>query len=611
MQAIPYKFSMLPAGSWHFTGDFDQAIRFVQEGQLMDPSEWKRLVDPFRGGCPDDANLGWRGEYWGKLMRGASLTYLYTQEEALYRILEDSVRDLLSTQDACGRFSTYSPAQEFQGWDVWCRKYVLLGLQYFLEICKEETLRGEILTAAGRHADYMIEKIGPAEDGKLPVTQTSAAWGGMNSSSILEPYVRLYLLTGEKRYLDFARYIVETGGTEGFDLFRAAEEDRLFPYEYPVTKAYEMMSCMEGLLWYYRAVGEEKYLTAAERFAERVRCSDITIIGSAGCTHELFDHARIHQFDPAFDGIMQETCVTVTWMKLCYLLLQITGKAKYAEWIEISACNALLGAVNTQRQQCGGMNPVFDSYSPLRRGRRGVQMGGFQRLNDGSAYGCCLAIGAAGTALTALASVSATDDGFAFHFYQPGIIDAVTPDGLPVSFTVDTRYPADGEISVKIRLQAARRFTLHMRLPQFGKGSALSVNGKILTEDDGGFFAADRIWNDGDIIKIVADLSIRLLKDSDLLPESAARPVRYGALLRGPVALALDASANPCGFDDFLEFGTGTVSAVPVSDFALFPASQAFSVRAGERSYLFVEYASSGKIWNDAFPVAAWFRLKE
>lgn len=101
---------------------------------------------------------------------------------------------------------------------------------------------------------------------------------------------------------------------------------------------------------------------------------------------------------------MQETCVTVTWMKLCYLLLQITGNVKYAEAIERSAYNALIGAVNTESQQWEGMTPVFDSYSPLRKSRRGIQMGGFQRLNDTFAYGCCLAIGAAGTALTTLAS---------------------------------------------------------------------------------------------------------------------------------------------------------------------------------------------------------------
>ncbi|MFR1517940.1 MAG: beta-L-arabinofuranosidase domain-containing protein [Clostridia bacterium] len=611
MYLIPDAFHTLPAGSWHFTGDFDRAIRFVQEKQLKNAAVWKQLADPFRTGCADDENFGWRGEYWGKLMRGACLTYAYTQDETLYEILEASVRDLLSTQDSGGRFSTYSTDREFRGWDVWCRKYVLLGLQYFLEIYKGDALRKEILKAMIRHADAILAKIGPVSEGKLPVTKTSEIWGGMNSSSILEPFVRLYVLTGMRRYLDFAEHIIANGGAEAFDLFRAAEEDRLAPYEYPVTKAYEMMSCFEGLLWYYRVTGKKNYLDAAERFTARVMRSDITIIGSAGCTHELFDHSAIRQFDPAFGGIMQETCVTVTWMKLCYLLLQITGNVKYAEAIERSACNALLGAVNTELQPSREMVPVFDSYSPLRQGRRGQAVGGFQRLNETFSYGCCLAIGAAGTAYTALSSVSKTAAGLALHFYQPGFLSALTPGGRQVKIAIDTRYPADGKISITVHLPSPERFEILLRLPQFGKGSTLFQNGRKIAEYRSGFYAVDRLWNDGDTITILADLSLQLLKDSDLLPEAALRPVRYGALLRGPVVLALDQRANSCKIDDILQLGDGPVRAKAIPEFRSFPVSQAYAVRSGARDYIFVDYASAGKIWDDAFPIAAWFRFSD
>ena len=611
MCMIPYRFELLPMGSLHFTGMFDRAIRFVQERQLKDPAVWKRLAEPFRSGNADDANLAWRGEYWGKLMRGASLTYYYTQDPDLYEILEDSVRDLLSVQDGEGRFSTYSISREFQGWDIWCRKYVMLGMQYFLDICREEALRGEILEALKRHADYIVARIGPPSAGKRSITQTSKAWGGMNSSSILEPFVRLYTLTGAQRYLDFARYIIENGGVEGFDLFRAAVEDRLFPYEYPVTKAYEMMSCFEGLLWYYRVAKEPRYLRAAERFADRVLRSDITVIGSAGCTHELFDHSAIRQFDPAFDGIMQETCVTVTWMKLCYLLLQITGNVKYADAIERSACNALLGAVNTELQTCKGMIPVFDSYSPLRKGRRGREMGGYQKLDDTFAYGCCLAIGAAGTACTALSSVSRTERGFAFHLYQPGLVRTATASGQEASFRIDTDYPAGEEIVLTLQMQAPEQFEILFRLPPFGAGSTLQINGETLAENRAGFYAADRIWQGGDTIRIRADLTIRLWKDSDFLPEAANRPNRYGVLMRGPVVLALDTRANPGAVDIPLNLKQGAEQAEPIPDFALFPAEQAYRLCCGDRNVVFVDYASSGKEWNDRCETAAWVRITE
>ena len=65
--------------------------------------------------------------------------------------------------------------------------------------------------------------------------------------------VRLFDLTGEKKYLDFARYIVEEGGTSIANVFELAYADKTDPYQYPITKAYELISCFEGLLEYYRA----------------------------------------------------------------------------------------------------------------------------------------------------------------------------------------------------------------------------------------------------------------------------------------------------------------------------------------------------------------------
>ena len=62
------------------------------------------------------------GEYWGKLMRGACMTWQYTGDQELYKILREAVLKLLDTQDEEGRISTYSRQEEFNGWDIWCRK---------------------------------------------------------------------------------------------------------------------------------------------------------------------------------------------------------------------------------------------------------------------------------------------------------------------------------------------------------------------------------------------------------------------------------------------------------------------------------------------------------
>lgn len=84
-------------------------IRFVQDKQLKDPQLWQLAAEQFTAPV-DDADLGWRGEYWGKLMRGACMTWEYTRDAALYQLLADTVDALLDCQDEAGRISTYSPA---------------------------------------------------------------------------------------------------------------------------------------------------------------------------------------------------------------------------------------------------------------------------------------------------------------------------------------------------------------------------------------------------------------------------------------------------------------------------------------------------------------------
>ena len=147
-----------------YKGIADEMIRLVEREQLKDEKLWKLAAGQFAG-TPDDADHGWRGEYWGKLMRGACMTYQYTEDEALYEILRETVLELMSYQDREGRIATYSKEAEFNGWDIWCRKYVLLGLIHFYEICREEELKEQVLNAAGRHLDYVIDHIGD-EEGK-------------------------------------------------------------------------------------------------------------------------------------------------------------------------------------------------------------------------------------------------------------------------------------------------------------------------------------------------------------------------------------------------------------------------------------------------------------
>ena len=262
---------------YKYNGFMDNSIKFIEDFQLINPTLWRRFVQQFREDA--DYEAGWRGEYWGKMMRGACFVYSYTRNKELYDILTQTVKDMLDSADENGRISSYAVNHEFDGWDMWSRKYVLLGMQYFLEICECPELAEKIVDSMRKQLDYIMTKIGRADEGKKPITSATRHWRGLNSSSILEPVVRLYTITGEQKYFDFASYIVSIGGADVENIFNLAYKNELYPYQYPVTKAYEMTSCFEGLLEFYRHTGDEKHLTAILNYANKILESDFTVIG--------------------------------------------------------------------------------------------------------------------------------------------------------------------------------------------------------------------------------------------------------------------------------------------------------------------------------------------
>ena len=190
-------------GVAEYGGVADAYVRFTEEHQLCDKETWRRFVEVFRHDS-DDFDSGWRCEFWGKMMRGGCLTYMYSGSEELYSALDGAVRDLLTAQRPDGRFSTYSEEKQFSGWDLWGRKYVMTGFMHFLRICRDGELKERIMTALMAHADHIVDRIGEGP-GMIRIGMASDHWLGMNSCTILEPFMELYKLTGRQRYLRFAK----------------------------------------------------------------------------------------------------------------------------------------------------------------------------------------------------------------------------------------------------------------------------------------------------------------------------------------------------------------------------------------------------------------------
>ena len=634
---------------YRFDGVLNDALRFTKDNQLMSTEHWTRFVRQFRIDS-DAQSLGWRGEYWGKMMRGACFVCATTRDAELEAVLRQTVEDMMSAADKNGRISAYSYETEYDGWDLWCRKYVMLGMEYYLELCTDEELCARILSSLRGQADVILAHIGPEEEGKKPITKATRNWRGLNSVSILEPMVRLYHLTGEQRYFDFATYLVSTGAIDGENLFELAYADEIYPYQYPITKAYEMMSCFEGLLEYGRLTGEQKHLDTVVRFAHRVIESDVTVIGSCGCTHELFDHSAYRQTCTDYEGVMQETCVTVTWMKFCMQLLTLTGDSVFADQIEQSLYNAYLGALNTEHKIPGGL-PLekypdlhlealpFDSYSPLVPGTRGRQIGGLQVMKDDMTYyGCCACIASAGIGLLSRVALQRGDQGLYLNLYSAGMIETLAPDHTPLSICVDTAYPADGTIKLTVNTTSKEAFKLYLRIPAWSEQNVIMVDGgcTVLQKEKG--YTPIGIPGGAGVHQVTLELDMRVKcidpigvgfgkdelhvnvdwKNNCIIPSEYIEDPKsryHIALRRGPLMLGGD---NRLGYsvDDPVQIARaadGTAKATPVSaDQIPYPCMIALSVEKTDGSTMILtDYASVGKTWDETSRCAVWLPTPE
>lgn len=619
-----------------FDGFVDQYIRYIEDFQLLDEELWARFVQQFNEDA--DYEAGWRGEYWGKMMRGSAMTYAYTKNPKLYAAMEKTVNDMIDSADEDGRISSYGRDHEFDGWDMWSRKYVMLGMQYFMEICTDKSLNDRIIESMKKQADYIIARIGD-EEGKLPITSATRHWRGLNSSSILEPIVRLYNITGEKRYFDFAQYIVSSGGTDVENIFELAYENKFYPYQYPVTKAYEMTSCFEGLLEFYRITGIEKYKTALINYADRILESDFTVIGCAGCTHELFDHSTVRQSNTTNGEIMQETCVTVTLMKFFWQMTLLTGNSRYVDAFEISMYNAYFGSINTEKivkrdvidnysTDCITEIMPFDSYSPLTAGVRGTGIGGFKVMSDNHYYGCCACIGSAGTGLIPKMAMLAANDGYVLNLFINGVVKMNTV--CDAEFNIQTDYPKTGKVNITVN--ADGEFTLHIRNPHWSDNTEVTVNCEK-TEVCDGYIKIRKHWKKGDSVELNLDMRTKVVYPIEYGHEILMNKVIWGhnymvstydeqdpealnhiALTRGPITLAQD-SRNGYSVDEpsdiRIKDGGYVEVIIPKESTVQYPHIVEANIPLTNGEYMTVtDYASAGKLWSEQSKMAAWIKVK-
>ncbi|HQL08783.1 MAG TPA: glycoside hydrolase family 127 protein [Lentisphaeria bacterium] len=588
-------FTLTPLNATKLDGYLGDKLALCLERRIK-AEDVDGLVEPFRH--REERNL-WHTEFWGKWMLAAVPAYEYSGDKALYEQIRSSSLAMMATQSADGYIGNYPDDGRLKGWDIWGRKYTLLGLMGYYDLSKDP----QALQAACRLADLCIKELGPGAEVNIAKT---GMHHGMASCSILEPIVRLYRRTREERYLEMARHIIACiEGPDGPQLIKkglaGVPVGERFPLPekwwswYNGQKSYEMMSCYQGMLEMYEELGEERLLRACDLVAKDIIATEINIAGS-GASCECWYYGKKWQTEPAMH--MQETCVTVTWMKFCQTLLRLTGDVTYAEELEKTTYNAFLASLNPDVSS-------FSKYCPL-EGIRGAGVG-----QCGMTINCCIANGPRGFFMLPEAAVMSNAGELAVNLYEDLQAQATLKDGLDVALAISGNYPVNNRVQIAVTPSAKATWSLLLRIPAWSAVTSVTINGAALDGVNAGSYCRiERAWQVGDVVELVFDFSCRVAELNRCL-----------ALQRGPLVLARDARFNDGDIDaavlvpgdQRLELATTADAATAAGVWQAFTTKLVNDLNAegpagGPQQIHFCDYASAGNTWTAASRYRVWLR---
>jgi DUF1680 family protein len=380
-----------------------------------------------------------------------------------------------------------------------------------------------LLDVAVRLADHLVETFGADRrhdvDGH-PVVEMAL--------------VELYRETGEPRYLALAEYFVHARG-QGLMVGYGAEPT-YFSDRVPVRE----QTTVEGhaVRAVYLAAGAtdvaaerrdaELMAAVARQFASMVETKTY-ITGGLGSRWDL--EAFGDPYELSTDRAYAETCAAVGGVQWAWRLLLATGDPRYADIAERMLLNGFLAGVSLSGSEYFYVNPLqmrTDAHADENRspahGRRGW-------------FDCACCPPNIMRTLSSLGGYLATtnDDGIQIHLFAEGAISADVGGG-EARLAVETVYPWEGLVQVRVDETPDAEWSLSMRVPAWAEGAVLAVNSEAHHVDAGSYATVRRAWRSGDVVELTLPMEVRL----QVADERIDTVRGCVAIERGPLVYAVE-----------------------------------------------------------------------
>ena len=451
-----------------------------------------------------------------KTIEGASYL-LQTYPDKKLRAYIDSVIDVIgSAQEPDGYLytsRTQNPAHPhpWAGDRRWVKEedlsHELYNLGHMVEGAiahYQATGSRKFLDIALRYADCVCREVGPNPG------QACVVPGHQIAEMAL---AKLYLVTGDKKYLDEAKFLLDYRGktTIVHDYSQAhkpvVEQDEAVGHAVRAAYMYAGMADVAAL------TGDTAYIHAIDRIWDNIVSKKLYITGGIGATSSGEAFGRNYQL-PNMSAYC-ETCAAIGNVYVNHRLFLLHGESKYYDVLERTLYNGLISGVSLDG---GG----FFYPNPL------ASMGQHQRQPW---FGCACCPSNICRFIPSLPGyVYAVKDQNVYVNLFLSNQGNLQVGGKAVQLSQQTQYPWQGDVTITIDKNAAGRFALKVRIPGWVLGNvvpsdlykysdgkrlkySILVNGQEAGElASDGYYTIDRQWKKGDRVEVHFDMEARTVR---------------------------------------------------------------------------------------------------
>jgi len=456
---------------------------------------------------------------------------LQSGDQATLRAEFDRFTDIiLGAQEPSGYLNTYwseerAPKRftEMQrSHELYCLGHLLqAAIAYYRATGNRKLLDGGI-----RFANYMVENFGPQKRPALT-----------GHPELEMAMIELYRTTGDRRYLDFAGYLLS--GVERDRLHLKDSEVRYMFSGKPFVSRTEFeghavraMYASSGATDYYMETGDPAYLKTLETLWRDLVLRKMYITGGVGSREagEAFGEA----FELPNAQAYGESCAAIGNMMWNWRMLLALGESRFADVME----RALYNGINSGMSLSGTLycyrNPLESTGEKIR--------------NDWYDTTCCPP-----NLERILASLpgymySTGPKGVYVNLFHNSELDWHLENGAAIKIAQQTEYPWKGTVEISVDPASETEFSLFVRIPGWAEGETVGMKWPkpFATRHDpvhsaGEYFEMHRRWKAGDKVEIDFGMHPHLVRANPLVREDAGRV----AVERGPLVYCLEQPDQP------------------------------------------------------------------